>query len=689
LSRLLMVFALFCTVLCQSASAPAEQQETVIERQEITVRLIPAEHLLIGESRISFSAGTHWVYLRLAPAAKIESVRIAGRNSPYSFSGGLLSLQIPTEAAHGTSVVKIAYRAVFNDPLPRQPGNGEDPTYGIVGAITAEGTFLSGSAGWYPITPATPLHRSVKITAPAGTEAITAGKRVSRETAGSVSTSTWEESRPVGELTLCAGPYRIEERRLGKIDLYTYFYPDNAPLAPRYLDAAARNIAFYAKLLGPYPFEKFAVVENFFPTGYGFPSFTLLGGTVIRLPFIIDTSLPHEIAHSWWGNGVQVDERGGNWSEGLVTYLADYLLKERRSESEAREYRRRILDDYATLVPPAKDFPLTAFRSRTDPATRAIGYGKGAMVFHMIRTMIGERAFFGALREICRERLYRSASWSDFVHAFSRSAGKDLSPFRRQWLDRPGGPHLALAGVTSRREGTGWSVSGTVVQTAPPYELQLPLRLETAGASVQETLNITREHTPFRISTPVKPHRLLLDPDTELFRILAPNEIPLTVNSIKGSNRLLGVLTEDCRAGEESFRRLLASLGQEKSAIVKEDELGAARENGHDLLFCGLPAKRSLTETLPDGITLKGDIFTVQGKPVDSPDSLVFLVLPSPSKPGRFVAIYRPASLEAAATYNHKITHYGPYSFLVFADGTIRYKGTLPPTSAGNTVSFR
>lgn len=262
---------------------------------------------------------------------------------------------------------------------------------------------------------------------------------------GAVSHSYWEEAWPVGGLSLCAGPYRIEERRVAGVDLYTYFYPDNASLASSYLDAATKYLNFYSDLFGPYPFEKFAVVENFFPTGYGFPSFTLLGSSIIRLPFIIDTSFPHEIAHSWWGNAIQVDQSEGNWSEGLVTYLADYLLKERRSAAEGRDYRMQFLTDYAALVATDNDFPLSGFTSRVDPASRAIGYGKGAMVFHMIRNAIGDRAFFGALREICRERLYRSATWSDFERAFSRSSGRDLSSFMKQWLTRPGGPRLALS----------------------------------------------------------------------------------------------------------------------------------------------------------------------------------------------------------------------------------------------------
>jgi len=44
---------------------------------------------------------------------------------------------------------------------------------------------------------------------------------------------------------------------------------------------------------------------------------------VVRLPFITETSLGHEVLHSWFGNSVEVDAGQGNWCEGLTTYLAD------------------------------------------------------------------------------------------------------------------------------------------------------------------------------------------------------------------------------------------------------------------------------------------------------------------------------------------------------------------------------
>ena len=113
----------------------------------------------------------------------------------------------------------------------------------------------------------------------------------------------------------------------------TYLFFENRQLSPRYLQATQHYLKRYTNLFGDYPFDGFAVVENFFPTGYGFPSFTLLGSRVLRLPFIPDTSLRHEVAHCWWGNGVFVDPAEGNWCEGLTTYMADYLSKEEHSFS--------------------------------------------------------------------------------------------------------------------------------------------------------------------------------------------------------------------------------------------------------------------------------------------------------------------------------------------------------------------
>jgi hypothetical protein len=667
-------------LLSPCGTACAKEMAAPVLWQDLAVTLEPEQHRLSAEVVTAYAPGAGRVSLSLSPRAKVKGVEVAGRESSYTFSEGVLLVDLP---ARGEPIpVKVSYQASFNDRISSNPA-AEDPSYGVTAAITRDGTFLGDGALWYPVPATVPARRSIAITAPAGTEAVTFGSRVSRKTVGTVTRSRWQEARPVGVLSLCAGPYLVEERRVNGIVIYTYFHPDNAPLAPKYLDAAAKYLTFYSDLFGPYPFEKFAVVENFFPTGYGFPSFTLLGGSVIRLPFIIDTSLPHEIAHSWWGNGIEVDLREGNWCEGLVTYLADYLLKERRSAAEGRDYRRQLLVDYATLVTPENDFPLTEFQSRSDPASRAIGYGKGAMLFHMVRTRIGDDAFFAALRQVSREKMYRSASWSDFIRAFSISSKQELGPFMRQWLTRSGGPRLTLASVRSSRDSGGWKVAGEIVQSGELFQLPVPLRLDSGEAPMRERVAVAGARTDFLMHTAAVPKRLLLDPDADIFRILAPGEIPATVNSIKGAGGVTGVVTENCRADLESFRTFLASLSQPDAPVIGEGELSREQYAGHDLVFCGVPRDRSLLPPLPEGIELHHDGFSADGNSFSGPDALLVTVMRIPGDPKGSRSLFLPLSQQAAAQYLGKVTHYGKYSYLVFAGGGNRLKGTAAATGAG------
>jgi aminopeptidase N len=682
------ISAIVALLLCSSVgSAIARVIGPAVERQDIAITLEPERHALTGKSTIIFAPGARAVSLWLSETAKIDAVSIAEKAVAFSFARGIVSFELPGAAT--ALPVTITYRAAFNDPVSQHPAAAEDPSYGVNGTITSDGTFLGDGAHWYPVPAEVPAHRSISIAAPAGIEAVTAGRRVSRKTSGAVTRSTWEEARPVGTLSLCAGPYQIQERRVGDIELYTYFYPDNASLSQKYLDAAAKYITFYSDLFGPYPFDKFAVVENFFPTGYGFPSFTLLGGSIIRLPFIIDTSFPHEIAHSWWGNGIGVDQREGNWCEGLVSYLADYLLKERRSPAEGREYRRQLLIDYASLVTPANDFPLNEFVSRNDPASRAIGYGKGAMVFHMVRTMIGDRAFFAALRQVCREHMYRSASWSDLARAFSKSAGRDLTPFMHQWLTHPGGPRLSFSEVKSRHDDKGWTISGNILQTPPFFEVAVPLRLDSAGASVREVVSVAGGRTPFTLTSKDTPSRLLLDPEVDLFRVLRPGEIPATVNSIKGSTRLIGVITDNCRAKGKTFQNLMASLSQGGAPVISEDELKKEEVGNLDLIFCGVPQDRSLLPHFPEGIEAADTSFSVEGTEFSAPDGLLVLVMQRPDSSGRVTALFDPLSDTAALQYAPKVTHYGKYGYLVFTRGANQRKGTNSAPDGGVAVQFR
>ena len=130
------------------------------------------------------------------------------------------------------------------------------------------------------------------------------------------------------------------------------------------------------------------------PVGLGFEGLTYIGRQVLPLPFMRGQSLPHEILHNWWGNGVLVDYETGNWSEGLTTYMADYGLTVERSADAAREMRLAWLRDVAAL-PPERDSTLAGFRVRIHGAAQIVGYNKSAYLFLMLNDLLGQDAFDG------------------------------------------------------------------------------------------------------------------------------------------------------------------------------------------------------------------------------------------------------------------------------------------------------
>ena len=311
------------------------------------------------------------------------------------------------------------------------------------------GTFLPAAARWHPVFDGAGLAYRIAIDVPEGQHAIVPGTPAGERIADGRRVQTYAFEQPESAIDLMAGPYRVTQRSFvaadgRKIVLRALLHPEIADRGDGDLDAVERYLRLYESWIGPYPYEAFSVVSSPTPTGFGMPTLTYLGVEVLRLPFIRDTSLGHEVLHNWWGNGVRPDYARGNWSEGLTTFMADYAYREQAGAEAALEMRLAWLRDFAALGS-AADRPLAAFTSRTHGAEQVVGYHKAAMVFLMLRDAIGTEAFDRALRAFWREHRGGVASWDDLRVAFEAASKRDLGPYFAQWLDRAGAPALRLA----------------------------------------------------------------------------------------------------------------------------------------------------------------------------------------------------------------------------------------------------
>jgi hypothetical protein len=537
--------------------------------------------------------------------------------------------------------------------------------------IGAEGVMLSGDSFWIPWFGKELVSFSLNVTIPEGWNVVSQGERTRHAVDGVSRRVRWECPDPMDEVYLIGGRFTEYSRPAGNVTAYAFLQEPDPSLAAKYLEATAQFIEMYSQLIGPYPYKKFALVENFWETGYGMPSFTLLGPTVIRLPFILGSSYPHEILHNWWGNSVFVDYEQGNWSEGLTAYLADHLMKETRGKGI--EYRRNTLIGYRSYVREGRDFPLRDFRSRHSSASEAVGYGKSLMLWHMLRLHLGDEAFVRGLEIFFRRHRFQRASFSDLRRVCSEVAGEDLRPFFRQWVERTGAPVLSL-----ESEPLGEDRIRVLVrqeQSGEPYQLTVPLAVTVAGETQARifSLPIKTRESEFEFALPAAPLRVDLDPYFDVFRRLDQREIPPTLSDLFGAEKVTLVLPE--REGEsvmeawEDLARVWKQGAAGQVEAVHEQELQRlpkdravwilGRHNRWSRLL------RSGLEELGAGIA-DGAIHIGAKQLPEKGHSFVYTTrrVDRPHFPLAWVGADSAAAIRGLA---RKLPHYGKYSYLAFS----------------------
>jgi hypothetical protein len=555
-----------------------------------------------------------------------------------------------------------------------------------------EGSFLPAGSGWYP-QPSTQFGYRVGLSLPAGQRALVAGRLTSEALPADTSgryRARYEFAHPADGIDLMAGPWQVRERILARSDgdplrLRTWFPPalDAVPgLAEAYLDDSRRYLERHAAEVGPYPFTEFSVVAGPLPTGFGMPTLTYLGEAVLRLPFIRASSLGHEALHNWWGNGVFVDYRRGNWSEGLTTFMADHAYKEAESAAAAREMRLAWLRDFAAL-PASSERPLAEFRARTHGAEAAIGYGKAAMLFVMLRDLIGADAFARGIRDFWAAQRFRAASWQDLQRSFERSAGRSLAGFFEQWLTRTGGPAPAIRSALATPHAGRSRLTLQIEQPAPAYALHLPVEISWPGRSEQHWVEIDGGRTTVTLEFDEAPTGVELDPDLRLWRVLEPARLPPILRQwiVARAPRVVLAGGQGDTPAEDEMEEVEAAA---TALAARLFELEPQRERpaalgrpGGPLLLVGLHAA-------VDAALAAAGLPPRPADPGRRGSAQVWTVVADGAAP---VAVVSARDTEALRALLRPLPHYGAQSWLVFEGGRATERGVWP--LAGGLVPVR
>ena len=155
-----------------------------------------------------------------------------------------------------------------------------------------------------------------------------------------------------------------------------------------------------------------------------------------------DWLIAHELSHQWWGNLVTCKDWSDFWlNEGMATFMVA-AYKEYRWGREA--YEREMLlahRRYERVRQAGNDRPLVHHNwSKPEDMSGVIPYNKGVIILDLLRTRLGDRAFWDGIRHYTQKYAGSSVRTRALQTALETTSGENLLEFFTTWVYETGLP---------------------------------------------------------------------------------------------------------------------------------------------------------------------------------------------------------------------------------------------------------
>lgn len=279
------------------------------------------------------------------------------------------------------------------------------------------------------------------------------------------STYNWRMTNPIANYSLVfnAAPYRLIEDTVKSINgdtipLKFYILPENYEKGAKLIEETKKYNAFFEKYLGPFPFrsQKLGIVET--------PHLGMEHSTAIaygnKYKFAddgFDWLMFHEFGHEWWANLVTASDWRDFWiHEGFQSFMDTLWVEESKGKEayfKAMKDRAKGFRNMQPVAPREAKIAYQVYMAEPD-YLKSDGdiYGKGAYVLHTLRYLIGDDAFFRALRRMAYPtkemetwtdgRQERLVTTDDFLTIAEQESKMTLDWFFEAYLRQPKLPKL-------------------------------------------------------------------------------------------------------------------------------------------------------------------------------------------------------------------------------------------------------
>jgi aminopeptidase N len=274
------------------------------------------------------------------------------------------------------------------------------------------------------------------------------------------------------------------------VEVLNYVYPENLAQAKVQTQDMLKVMRFYSEQFGPYPFrnEKYGHAQFNWGGGMEHQTMSFMGGFGFEIS-------SHELAHSWFGNMVTCCSWHEIWlNEGFATYCAGLAYEQFSPDLYWPIWKNNNVS-YITQLPGGSVYveDTTSVARIFDPR---LSYSKGAFLLHMLRWIMGDDAFFSALRNYLNDPslAYGFASTNDLKDHLEATSGFDLTGFFNDWLYGEGYPSYTVQ--CSYLEDTQIEVTIYQAQSDPSvafFEMPVPVMFKNQS---QDTILVFDHQYP-------------------------------------------------------------------------------------------------------------------------------------------------------------------------------------------------
>ena len=571
LSRLFVALGMLAMGLLMAAPLAAQRADR--SARKISGYVIDAEidtstHHLAAKTVVTFTApeNAEEVSFGFHPALKVTKIsdeagkvltgeRLADGTIRVTPAAPLAKGQ----AAHWT----FEYEGVIT-------GNEDGPVEGLkLAAIQEPITYLLYPARWFPMTGylVDRFTAEIHIRVPQGMQVFASGNKGASRPVKLASGKAGDEydfnwSKPGFPGTVIAGRF-LGPFTAGPGNVKVYLTVSHQAAGNQVAQTVAKQYDFFTESFGEAETSHMNVVElpdDTLPAVWAPELAAILGSRItdksgVRL-------LANTIAHQWWGSEVSPRTYNDAWiTNGMARYGELMYLE----EDSGRNAMRSALQDVSAGALAYDTIPLSSASrlSPFSPEFQSMTLEKGAMIFHMLRGEIGDKAFLATLKGALSQYTDASLRGDDFEKVAEAQSQQQLTPFFAQWIDGTGAPQFKNKySVYRLGNNKGFRTIGEVNQDLDLFRMPVELRVETDGKTETQKIDVVGTDSQYVVDTFGRPRRISIDPGDWVLKSTPDLQVRIAIlkgQQLVAQGDLTAALAEYQKALEANPQSSLAS----------------------------------------------------------------------------------------------------------------------------------